>query len=236
MSDPVKPDGAGGTPNTAVKQPWENLGYESFDAYSQAQAAEVEKHRKQAEEKQAMIDRQANELGQLRKAAPPPVTPPATPPQNTPPPNTPPVQDDVTKEAERTLRELAITMPADQTAKVDEALNKAPANIAEMVETDPQSRLVFMRNVLGDEFQLPKPKRSIFDGLLPSPASKPLHEQLQELMNKQNTPAPRPHGTNSAPRTYAERGDNTPPPPSADRYRSALAGGLAGFRAATEKD
>ena len=224
MADPVTTGGAGEGQNTTVKQPWENLGYESFDAYSQAQAAEFEKLRKQADEKQAMIDRQANELGQLRKSAKPADAPAPTQ-QATPQPNTPSEDDAVTKEAQRTLRELKITMPADQTARVNEALAKAEPDIVKIVKTDPQSRLVFMRNVLGDEFQLPSPKVDIFEGLEPAaPANKPLHETLQELLNQQKQPnAGKPYPSHVPPRTSPS---STPRDPTPAARRFNMQGGL----------
>ncbi len=225
MSEQTDTGGAGPSQNTTVKQPWETLGFDSFEAYEKARVADIEKLRKQVEDKEAYIKQRDLEIGELRKKSGSQQEPrPDT--------STPAEPDDVTKEAERTLRDLAITMPPEQKQRVNEALASAEPNILKIVKSDPQSRLVFMRNVLGEEFQLPKPNIDIFDGIGPEPVRKPLHEQLQDMLNAHNNGAnPKPYPSHTTPRTSAaSQGDPNPEPP-AKRYKAALQGGLEGLRA-----
>lgn len=212
--------GAGGGQETTVKQPWENLGYDSFEAYQKALTAEKEKLQKQAEERQAMIDRQANELGELRKKIKPDEskqTPPEPQPQA---PSSPEDKEAEEKRvAEAKLKELAITMTAEQREKVNEALKKDKKDrpeAATLAKTDPTAKLVYIQHVLG-ESGLPEPDDDIFAGLIPE-KKESAAERLQRLLKGGSTspPAPSP-GRGVPPRTSREGGERKPVPP-AQRY------------------
>lgn len=209
--------GADKDQDTTVKQPWENLGYDSFEAYQKALTAEKEKLQKQVEERQAMIDRQANEIGKLRKDVESikessPKTDQETPPASS--------QEDKEAEekrvAEARLKELAITMTAEQRAKVNEALKKDKKDrpeAATLAKNDPTAKLVYIQHVLGEE-EMPEPDDDIFQGLIPE-KKESAAERLQRLLKGDSNlpPAPSP-GRGVPPRTSREGWERKPVPPA----------------------
>ena len=59
--------------NVPVAQPWEALGFSTFEAFNADQMGKLSKLEKQVSEDQKMVQRQAQELGDLRKAEAPPI-------------------------------------------------------------------------------------------------------------------------------------------------------------------
>ncbi len=206
MAEPVTNGDAGGSQNTIPKQPWETLGYSSFDEYDKSLKAEAEKLRKQAEDRQAMIDRQANELGELRKRVntsaepqkPSSGTPPAPPQGN--------ADDEVEREAKKRLDAAIVAMTPEQQAKLEEAFSKATPEVVASVKQNAQTRLIFMQHALGEE--APKPKVSFFDGLIPEKRETAAEKLKRLLADVSDKPIPHAQSRSGVPRPSRMNADD----------------------------
>ena len=215
--------------NTQQKQPWESLGFSSFEDYQKAQEAEVEKVRKQNAEATVLIDKQGNELGDLRKkvealgtkSADPPgpgegagkANPPKSPGPGedagkaNPPESPGPGKDAGKAEATKKLKELAITMTDEQRKKVNEELEKAPQEVASLATSDdPECRLLFLQKTLGADV-ITKPKRDFFADLIPE-KKETLSEKLARLMSQMDQTPPDPYAVRRGSPTSRPNNEN----------------------------
>ena len=198
--------------NTQQKQPWESLGFSSFEDYQKAQEAEVEKVRKQNAEATVLIDKQGNELGDLRKKVEALGTKPADPPKpsglHPEPPESPGPGEDAGKaEATKKLKELAITMTDEQRKKVNEELGKAPQEVASLATSDdPECRLLFLQKTLGADV-ITKPKRDFFADLIPE-KKETLSEKLARLMSQMDQTPPDPYAVRHGSPTSRPNNEN----------------------------
>jgi len=156
-----------------VAQPWEALGYESFEDFVQAKEQEKEealnsktdewtetagKLQKQIEESQKLIQRQGNELGVLRKANGGKVETDAS------------NEENLTDERETKFKESNIAreaaLSAEQQTKLEEAYKNISPENKSLIKTE-EGRHEFMNAVLGgkeavaDTFIRPKPEKKL---------------------------------------------------------------------------
>jgi len=160
------------TENTDKEQqpeqtPWKSLGYESFKDFEAASKEREERARKQAQDRQDMIDRQADEIGKLRQDFTDLATqlkqqgdtPPAAK-EETPP-------DTGDQYEKLSLIDLNNALTDDDRKSVDEMYSQFSQEEKQLVRNGPEAQAAFLRQyfrnqqVTSDSFfdRLPQPKQ-----------------------------------------------------------------------------
>lgn len=170
------------TGDSTAQKPWEALGFSSFAEYDAAGKAAVDKEKKANTDAQAMITRQSDEIGTLRKEAK--ETGGST------------ADSDASDESEKEKSEKASKLKAaaiysklspEEVKKAETAIGALPDDIKGVVTSSFEGKLAFLEQLFPSHENVETAPDGVFSGLRKPVEKKSISEQIAEALKADGT-------------------------------------------------